>query len=616
MPIDVREPKGTIRVSHIALYRAWRPQTFQDMVGQQHIVQTLQNAIREQRVSHAYLFNGPRGTGKTTAAKIMAKAINCERGPAVEPCNECDACRGITAGTIMDVVEIDAASNRGIDEIRDIRDKVRYAPSEVRNKVYIIDEVHMLTSEAFNALLKTLEEPPGHVIFILATTEPHKLPATIISRCQRFDFRQVSLPEQTGRLRQICTEENIQAEDDALAYIARLSDGGMRDAIGLLEQVSAYSGEKITLDDAVEVTGGLAAEQFAQLAEAIRERDTGAILPLVEGLMQAGKSADKCLENLVYYFRDLLVLKLAPQSKVSTERIVDHEKYRSIAEAFHTDRLFRMIDILNQYQLEIRHASLPQTILEVALMKICSLPEAGGLSASASAASSMEVQDSKDPSAAGKASSGDVLRMQQRIDVLEQKIEQLLRNGVRTEGGAASNAGEAASAAKGAARSGNLGSRSGGQSSGMKSTVKLGPFLTSVESQAFGQIRMKWSDILQRVKGHNISTHAWFVNGDPVAAADNTILVAFKNSIHRETTEKPVNREVIEGVLQEVFGRPVRLATVMLKEWQAAAEAGPPPEAETLTLTPEGQGGSPPEPEWVEEALKLFGEELVVVEDK
>src|SRR5690606_18718107 len=176
-------------MGHIALYRTWRPQAFRDMVGQQHIVQTLQNAIREERLSHAYLFSGPRGTGKTSAAKILAKAINCERGPAPEPCNECPACRGITAGTVMDVVEIDAASNRGIDEIREIRDKVRYAPTEVRRKVYIIDEVHMLTAEAFNALLKTLEEPPRHALFVLATTEPHRVPATIVSRCQRFEFR-------------------------------------------------------------------------------------------------------------------------------------------------------------------------------------------------------------------------------------------------------------------------------------------------------------------------------------------------------------------------------------------------------------------------------------------
>ncbi|WP_125666535.1 DNA polymerase III subunit gamma/tau [Paenibacillus baekrokdamisoli] len=604
-------------MSHIALYRAWRPQTFQDMVGQQHIVQTLQNAIREQRVSHAYLFNGPRGTGKTTAAKILAKAINCERGPAIEPCNECQACRGITAGTIMDVVEIDAASNRGIDEIRDIRDKVRYAPSEVRNKVYIIDEVHMLTTEAFNALLKTLEEPPGHVIFILATTEPHKLPATIISRCQRFDFRQVSLTEQTERLRKICTEEGIEAQDDALAYIARLSDGGMRDAISLLEQVSAYSGERITLNEAIEVTGGLAAEQFEELAEAVRERDTGAILPLVEGLMQAGKSADKCLENLVYYFRDLLVLKLAPQSRASTERIVDHEKYRSIAEAFSSERLFRMIDILNQYQLEIRHVSLPQTILEIALMKICSLPE-DGIHSTAELATAAQPQNFTEEASSSKASSGDLQRMQQRIDSLEKKIEQLMRNGLRAEGDAGSSAADTTSGSKGGGRAAGFGSGGGTRASNsgvVRSTVKLDPFLAARESPATGQIRMKWADILQRVKSHNISTHAWFVNGDLVAAADNTILVAFKNAIHRETTEKPVNREVIEAVLQEVFARPVHIATVMLKEWQTAAEAGPPPAAELLTLTPDGQGGPPPQPEWVEEAVKLFGEDLVIVED-
>ncbi|QHW31975.1 DNA polymerase III subunit gamma/tau [Paenibacillus rhizovicinus] len=594
-------------MSHIALYRAWRPQTFQDMVGQQHIIQTLQNAIREDRVSHAYLFNGPRGTGKTTTAKVLAKAINCEQGPSTEPCNVCDACRGITAGTVMDVVEIDAASNRGIDEIRDIRDKVRYAPSEVRFKVYIIDEVHMLTSEAFNALLKTLEEPPAHVIFILATTEPHKLPATIISRCQRFDFRQVSLPEQTARLRQICAEEGISADEDALAYVARLSDGGMRDAISLLEQVSAYGGEHITLNDAVEVTGGLAAEQFEQLAEAVRDRNAGAILPLVEGLMQAGKSADKCLENLVYYFRDLLVLKLAPQGKASTERIVDQDKYRTMAASFSSELLFRMIDVLNQYQLEIRHAALPQTIFEVALMKICTLQDASG-------GRSHEGEASSDASSPG-ASSGEVQRLQQRIDSLERKIEQMVQSGVRPEGGAGQE--QSGGAGRGGGKgTNNFGAKSAaGGLGGSIARVKLDPFLAAAESQATGQVRMKWADILQRVKGHNISTHAWFVNGEPVSAAENTILVAFKNSIHRETTEKPANREVIERVLQEVYNRPVRLATVMLKEWQTAAEKGPAPAGELTLLQEDEQGGPPPEPEWVEEAVKLFGEDLVVVED-
>ncbi|WP_188998665.1 DNA polymerase III subunit gamma/tau [Paenibacillus nasutitermitis] len=606
-------------MTHIALYRAWRPQTFQDMVGQQHIIQTLQNAIREDRVSHAYLFNGPRGTGKTTAAKVLAKAINCERGPAPEPCNECEACRGITAGTVMDVVEIDAASNRGIDEIRDIRDKVRYAPSEVRTKVYIIDEVHMLTTEAFNALLKTLEEPPGHVMFILATTEPHKLPATIISRCQRFDFRQVSLPEQTQRLRQICDEEGIGAEEEALAYIARLSDGGMRDAISLLEQVSAYGGEQITLSNAVEVTGGLAAEQFSQLAEAVRDRNAGAILPLVEGLMQAGKSADKCLENLVYYFRDLLVIKLGPNGVATTERIVDQEPYRAMAEAFTSERLFRMIDVLNQYQSEIRHATLPQTIFEVALMKICTIPETAVSSTSGDHAAT-EANKMSSAAAPSAAASADLMRMQQRIDTLERKLEQLLRSGVQPTGEEAKGtAAEGTGQSRGNNSRASFGSRAGASpSSGgaVRSNVKLEPFLAAADGQAIAQVRMKWSEILQRVKEMRITVHAWLVDGEPVSAADHTLLIAFKNTMHRETTEKPANREVIEKVLEESFSRPVRLATVMLKEWQSASDSAPASSAETLVLQPDEQGGPPAEPEWVEEAVKLFGEDLVVIKDK
>ncbi|GJM83808.1 hypothetical protein HMSSN139_63040 [Paenibacillus sp. HMSSN-139] len=296
-------------MEHIALYRAWRPQSFQDMVGQQHIIRTLQNAIREQRLSHAYLFSGPRGTGKTSAAKILAKAVNCEKGPAAEPCNECDACRRITAGAVMDVLEIDAASNRGVEEIRDLREKVKYAPTEVRQKVYIIDEVHMLTTEAFNALLKTLEEPPPHVMFILATTEPHRLPATVISRCQRFDFRRVSLEEQSERLRMICEQEGIEAEKEAIEYIARLSDGGMRDALSILDQIASFSGRKVSYQQVLDMTGGIASRQFAELAKTLLAGDIGGMLQMIDGFMQEGKSADKCMENLLYYFRDLLMVK-------------------------------------------------------------------------------------------------------------------------------------------------------------------------------------------------------------------------------------------------------------------------------------------------------------------
>ncbi|MGO4180848.1 DNA polymerase III subunit gamma/tau [Paenibacillus sp. MCAF9] len=595
-------------MSHIALYRAWRPQTFQDMVGQQHIIQTLQNSIREQRVSHAYLFNGPRGTGKTSAAKILAKAVNCERGPAEEPCNECDACIGITAGHIMDVIEIDAASNRGIDEIRDIRDKVRYAPSEVRFKVYIIDEVHMLTAEAFNALLKTLEEPPGHVIFILATTEPHKLPATIISRCQRFDFRQVSLEEQTQHLLKICREESIQADEDALAYIARLSEGGMRDAISLLEQVSAFAGDRITLDAAVDVTGGMAADHFYQLAEAVKDRHVAAVMPLVESLMQAGKSADKCMENLIYYFRDLLVMKLAPQGGAVTERIVDPERFKMMAEAFTPERLFAMIDTLNRYQVELKHASQPQTLFEVALMKLCTLndEQSSGGAASASAAAS----------ASSGGQSAEVGRLRQQIEALERKLEQAIQNGVGS-GNSASSADSAAS--KQAARTNAVRSSFGGSGGIVRSAVKLDPYLATAGSPEFNQFRMKWNDVLQGVKDAKITVHAWLKDGEPVASADDAILVAFKNTMHRETTEKPANREIIEKVMHDVLGGSFRIVTVMMKDWQAAAAQGASTQkSEALQLEPESSASpqAASRPVWVEEAVKLFGEDLVVVKDK
>lgn len=592
-------------MSHIALYRAWRPQTFQDMVGQQHIIQTLQNAIREQRVSHAYLFNGPRGTGKTTTAKVLAKAVNCERGPAIEPCNECEACKGITAGHIMDVIEIDAASNRGIDEIRDIRDKVRYAPSEVRYKVYIIDEVHMLTSEAFNALLKTLEEPPGHVIFILATTEPHKLPATIISRCQRFDFRQVSLEEQTGRLMQICQEEGISADEDALAYIARLSEGGMRDAISLLEQVAAFGDSRISLEAAIDVTGGIAADQFYQLAEAVRDRNVSALMPLVESLMQAGKAADKCMENLMYYFRDLLVLKLAPTG-AATERVVDRERFLEMAEAYSSSRLFAMIDILNRYQVELKHASQPQTLFEVALMKLCSINDEG---------SSVSVQRG---AAAGGASDAEVSRLRGQVEALERKLESLMKSGIAPQASGDAGAGEARSAApisRGPSRSA-FGGGGGGK---VRTKVKLDGYAAAAGSPESGIARSKWGDVLARVKDAKVTLHAWLKNGELVSVDAGNLLLAFKNEIHRETTEKPDHREIIERIASEVLGAPYRLVTVMQKEWQAALDGADNEPGEMLELEPEGDADgakASQRPVWVEEAVKLFGEDLVVVKEK
>ncbi|WP_217597892.1 DNA polymerase III subunit gamma/tau [Cohnella sp. GbtcB17] len=600
-------------MAHMALYRAWRPQTFKDMVGQQHIVQTLQNAIREDRLSHAYLFSGPRGTGKTTAAKVLAKAVNCERGPATEPCNECDACRRITSGAVMDVVEIDAASNRGVEEIRDIRDKVKYAPTEVRRKVYIIDEVHMLTTEAFNALLKTLEEPPAHVMFILATTESHRLPATIISRCQRFEFRRVPLSEQVERLREICGEEGIAAEADALGYIARLSDGGMRDAVSLLDQIASFTGGEVTLQGAVDATGGLPADQFVRMASAIRDQDAAAALREIDEMMQAGKSADKCLEQLMHYFRDLLLAQLAPDAEGATGRAGDPAALAQAASGFSRERLFAVIDHLNRYQTEMKYAAHPQTMFEIALLKLCSDGGTTAVGGQAAVAA---------PSAA--AGGADLQRLQQQVVALERKLTELARTGVApgTAGaGGSADAGGGRAGVAGSARgsAGSAGASGGPAKAPLRARVKVEPFLAAKGSPDALQALGKWPQAMQRVKEERVTVHAWLVDGEPVSYADDTVLVAFRNSIHRETTEKPANRQVIEGVLSAVLGRPTQLATLLQKEWQEALASADSSAAgkeapEELQLVPDDGAGPQGEP-LIEEAIRLFGEELVVIKE-
>lgn len=573
-------------MEHIALYRAWRPQSFRDMVGQQHIIQTLQNAIREQRVSHAYLFSGPRGTGKTSAAKILAKAVNCERGPAAEPCNECESCRRITSGAVMDVQEIDAASNRGVEEIRDLREKVKYAPTEVRQKVYIIDEVHMLTTEAFNALLKTLEEPPPHVMFILATTEPHKLPATIISRCQRFDFRRVSLEEQTDRLRQISQEEGIEAENEALQYIARLSDGGMRDALSILDQIASFTGGHVSYEQVLSMTGGIASEQFGKLAQAILEGDVGQVLMLVEGFMQEGKSADKCMENLLYYFRDLLMIQMIPQADKLTDRVLHPEEYKEMASAFSRKQLFQMIDTLNHYQSEMKYASQPQTLFEVALLKLCGIPREAG--------------DSDRPQEAA-ADSAVIDQLKQQVASLEKKLERFIKSGAAP---AAGNSGPSRPAAPPAPR----------MSSAAKIPANMDQFVASKGSPEFMEIQRQWAHILQGVKEEKVTVHAWFMDGEPVSATEDALLVAFKNNIHRETTEKPANKQVIEGVLHSVLGKPYHLVTMMQRDWSASMEGAAQPKEE-LKLEHEHESKDPNSKPWIDEALQMFGEDLVVIKD-
>ncbi|GAE95411.1 DNA polymerase III subunits gamma and tau [Gracilibacillus boraciitolerans JCM 21714] len=338
-----------------ALYRVWRPKNFEDVVGQVHITRTLQNAIMQDKFTHAYLFSGPpRGTGKTSAAKIFAKAVNCQNGPALEPCNECDACLGIQDGSISDVVEIDAASNNGVDDVREIRDKVKYAPSSVTYKVYIVDEVHMLSTGAFNALLKTLEEPPKHVIFILATTEPHKLPLTIISRCQRFDFKRIAQSSMVARMQRIMEAEGINVTTEALEAIALSAEGGMRDALSLLDQAISYSEDQVQIDDVLAITGSVSQSKLANVVTEMYGNEVKAALLEVDQMIQEGKDPGRFVFDVIYYLRDLLLYQSAPSLENILERAIVDETFIEMAKQLDAEWIQMAIRELNQCQQEIK----------------------------------------------------------------------------------------------------------------------------------------------------------------------------------------------------------------------------------------------------------------------
>lgn len=361
-------------MSYLVLARKKRPQVFEDVIGQRPITQTLQNAISQNRVAHAFLFTGPRGVGKTSTARILAKALNCEKGPQTDPCNQCSVCKEISAGNSIDVIEIDGASNRGIDEVRELKENVRYTPAKSRYKIFIIDEVHMLTLPAFNALLKTLEEPPPHIVFIFATTEPHKIPATILSRCQRYDFKRIPLTEIVQHLRRIVDDEKIEISQRGLSLIARESEGSMRDAQSLLDRLISYGGDKIRDEEITGVLGLIDQKMLSDTIEAIAERDAGRCLEIVEQIYQFGHDIQHFCHELLQYLRNLILLKVSshpePFLELPGEEI---DALKRQAEKFRFDQLNQLFSLLLKGEEGVAQSTFPRTMLEMTLIRMAML---------------------------------------------------------------------------------------------------------------------------------------------------------------------------------------------------------------------------------------------------
>ncbi|WP_280772232.1 DNA polymerase III subunit gamma/tau [Salipaludibacillus daqingensis] len=578
-------------MSYQALYRVWRPRQLTDVVGQEHITKTLKNALLQDKFSHAYLFTGPRGTGKTSAAKIISKAINCERAPVDEPCNQCDTCKGIQDGSIVDVIEIDAASNNGVDEIRDIRDKVKFAPSAARFKVYIIDEVHMLSTGAFNALLKTLEEPPRHVIFILATTEPHKIPLTIISRCQRFDFKRISAHSMIERMHEIISTTDTRVDEDALALIARASEGGMRDALSLLDQAISYSDDSVTADDVLSIIGAVSQQLIHQVVQSIHSGEVGEGLQAIDKLMKEGKDANRFIEDLIFFFRDVLMVKAAPQLDESKDRVTGDEAFQQVVEQLDQAWIFAMLDRLNHFQHEMKWASHPQVFLEMFIVQACqkSTPLASSNGA--------DVQLDENET---------IKILQRKVKELEKTLKEMAQGGAVKQTGSQS------------AESSKPKPRQAANSAKSRAHVnKVKEMLHDASKQHLQSLHSGWGQIIEQVKQKSVPASAWLNDCKPVACSDNKFVLAFRNEMHRDMVDEKF-REMVEESATIVAQRDLTMLTLLAPHWEEIKEAY----VKEQKQKDAGEGsneenGEPMKEEnpLIDEAVKLVGRDLLEIKE-
>ncbi|EGQ4260806.1 DNA polymerase III subunit gamma/tau [Staphylococcus pseudintermedius] len=560
-----------------ALYRMFRPQSFEDVVGQEHVTKTLKNAIAKGKQSHAYIFSGPRGTGKTSIAKIFAKAINCEVRDDGEPCNECASCKGITQGYNSDVIEIDAASNNGVDEIRNIRDKVKYAPSESKYKVYIIDEVHMLTTGAFNALLKTLEEPPAHAIFILATTEPHKIPPTIISRAQRFDFKAINANRIVDRLRYVAHQQQIEFDEAALTFIAKVSEGGMRDALSIMDQAIAFGDERLTLKDALDVTGSIDESDLNALFQDVVQGHVHEAFERYHQFVSEGKEVNRLINDMIYFVRDTIMAKT---TQLETE-------YDALM-PFNLEVLYKMIDVINDTLVSIRFSVNQNVHLEVLLVKLSEMVKEVNRTG--------EVVVNHAPTEQHDA-------MMRRMEALESELQTLKSQGFST-----ATAPPKPPAAK---------RRGSGSTYSIEQIAKV---LDKANKEDIALIKERWADVIQYAKDRNQkSLVSLLQNSEPVAASEDKVLIKFDEEIHCEILKKDEEKKrSIENVVKDMINKSVEVVGVPADKWMQVRSdyISNRKRGNTQSNASEAKKPAEQQNDVVQTAKDLFGEEMVHLMDE
>ena len=543
-------------MSYTVMARKRRPQAFETVVAQSHVTTTLQNAIRQGRVAQSYLFSGPRGTGKTTMARLLAMALNCEQGPTAEPCRECASCVAIRQGNSMDVLEIDGASNRGIDEIRQLREEVGYAASQGKRKVYIIDEVHMLTTEAFNALLKTLEEPPAHVVFVFATTEAHKVPETILSRCQRYNFRRIPPVAIVEELKMAVIEEGVTAEESALFLIARKADGGMRDALSLLDQVIAFSDADVTENAVQNLLGLIPRDVYFDLTQAIVDRNGARALEIVDQLAREGSDLGEFVAGLMAHFRHLLVACAAGDLTDENLPEADRKQYAEVAAQFEEADLVRMLNAVGELEAQIGRVNEPRFWLELTVMKLVQMTSSVDLQVLISRLEQLERGLKSQGTVSGRAPTGTRQPLSRPKPLPKQNAtlpEQDTRAKVEN-----SKLPPPTIAPKSSPPQQDGNGRPLPEST--EEEIPPMPEVSSGEPPDFSVIKNKWEQLVQEIKSKKMSLGTFLAEGRPQSMDGRHLVVAFQK--HREFHANQVRRSraMIEEVALDVFGDTVTIS--------------------------------------------------------